>query len=333
VSGRQSARRGVIRHGPVPGGAPPDEQVTRVQVEEIRRHLQAMGYAVATRGVGLDLRPLAALARGEGLRVVNLVETIGGSSRLAHLVPAVLEAHGIRFTGCPSAAIAMCDDKLRMKRQARAAGLQTPDWLEDAPGAGPADPAGRYIVKAVHEHASCGLDEGSVVPTDAIGGRLDAMRRRHGGLWLAERFVDGREFNLSLIGPADGPELLPIAEIDFRDFPPGRAPIVDYAAKWDPEAPAYKGTQRTFAARPGDAELRRRLGLMALAAWSLFGLAGYARVDFRVDAAGEPWLVDVNANPCLTADAGFMAAAAEASLEPRDVLRRIVEAAPALVTG
>ncbi len=192
---------------------------------------------------------------------------------------------------------------------------------------------GAYIVKAVHEHASCGLDEGSVVSGEAVGARLEAMRRQHGGAWLAERFVDGREFNLSLLGSSDRPELLPIAEIDFRDFPAGRAPIVDYAAKWDPQDPGYKGSPRTFEPRAGDGPLRRRLGAIALAAWEVFGLAGYARVDLRVDAAGEPWLIDVNANPCLAADAGFMAAAAEASLAPRDVLGRLVEAAQAPVTG
>ncbi len=153
------------------------------------------------------------------------------------------------------------------------------------------------------------------------------MRRHYGGGWFAEQFIDGREFNLSLLGPRGRPELLPIAEIDFRGFPPGRAAIVDYAAKWDPQTPEYRGTPRTFDPRPGDGPLRGRLAEVALRAWELFGLAGCARVDVRVDWVGEAWLIDVNANPCLAADAGFMAAAGEASLEPLDVLGRLVDAA------
>jgi D-alanine-D-alanine ligase len=66
---------------------------------------------------------------------------------------------------------------------------------------------------------------------------------------------------------------------------------------------------------------------LALQAWDLFGLAGYARIDFRVDTAGRPWLLEVNANPCLSGDAGYVAAADEAGLSQLELVRRIVAAA------
>ena len=68
------------------------------------------------------------------------------------------------------------------------------------------------------------------------------------------------------------------------------------------------------------------LAALAFECWRLFGLRGYARVDFRVDREGRPWILEVNANPCLSADAGYMAAAAEAGLEPEEVVRRILSA-------
>jgi D-alanine-D-alanine ligase len=64
--------------------------------------------------------------------------------------------------------------------------------------------------------------------------------------------------------------------------------------------------------------------------WHAFGLSGYARVDFRVDAEGRPWVLEVNANPCLTSDAGFVAAAHQAGWSQRDVVARIVAAVPGL---
>jgi ribosomal protein S18 acetylase RimI-like enzyme len=58
-----------------------------------------------------------------------------------------------------------------------------------------------------------------------------------------------------------------------------------------------------------------------------FGLSGYARADFRVDAEGSPWILEVNSNPCLSPESGFLEAAALVNLSPRDVMERIVEAA------
>ena len=68
---------------------------------------------------------------------------------------------------------------------------------------------------------------------------------------------------------------------------------------------------------------------LALECWRLFGLQGYVRVDFRVDQAGQPWILEINTNPCLSPDAGYAAALAEAGLDYDDAIRRIVERAVA----
>jgi ribosomal protein S18 acetylase RimI-like enzyme len=73
--------------------------------------------------------------------------------------------------------------------------------------------------------------------------------------------------------------------------------------------------------------LAARLAALALRAAALFGLSGYARVDLRVDAAGAPWILEVNSNPCLSPESGYLEAAALVNLSPRDVMERIVEAA------
>jgi D-alanine-D-alanine ligase len=181
-------------------------------------------------------------------------------------------------------------------------------------------------VKSLWEHASIGLT-GSSVARDRPGLEQE-LRRRAGRELFAEAYVDGREFNLALLEEAGRlPQVLPPAEIQFQSFPEGSPRIVDYAAKWESGSMEFTRTPRRFAFPDRDRDLLETLRELALHCWELFALRGYARVDFRVDAAGQPWVLEVNTNPCLSPDAGFLAAAAQAGLSPTQVVRRIVEGA------
>ena len=148
-----------------------------------------------------------------------------------------------------------------------------------------------------------------------------------GGVCFAERFVEGREFNLSLLSGAEGPCVLPAAEILFEDFGPGEPRMVGYQAKWDSSSPAYQKTPRRFRHLEEDVPLLRTLNETALRCWDLFSLHGYARVDFRVDVNGSPWVLEVNANPCLSPDAGFAAALKEAGISFVQAVEQIVREA------
>jgi len=100
--------------------------------------------------------------------------------------------------------------------------------------------------------------------------------------------------------------------------------VVGYEAKWDESSFAYTHTVRRFPEGLEDSELLTRAQGMALDAWRICGLDGYARVDLRLDDKGKPHVLEVNANPCLSADAGFMAAAKRAGWTAREVVRRIL---------
>ena len=147
---------------------------------------------------------------------------------------------------------------------------------------------------------------------------------RLGGEVFAEAYIAGREFNLSVLAGPDGPEVLPPAEIHFVDYPDDRPRIVGYRAKWDSDSFEYHHTPRSFDFPPPDAPLLAELCRLARACWDLFGLRGYARVDFRVDETGQPWVLEINANPCLSPDAGFGAAAERAGLSFPAVIARIL---------
>lgn len=311
----------VILHGALDPGERPDEHDTLVQVREVEAILVALGFRTEIVGVGLDLRALSALARDPPAAVFYLVEALDGRAALQHLPAAVLESLGIAFTGAPATALALTTDKIAAKRLMREAGLPTPEWCE-----GPAfvDPERLWIVKAVDEDASLGLDAGAVVPGFAVAARMACMRARWGGRWFAEAFIEGREFNVPLLEGPNGVAVMPIGEIDFSDYPRDRPAIVDYDAKWRPGSITWETTPRIFTPRPEDGALRAELAGLARRCWDLFGLRGYARVDFRVDSQGRPWILEANANPCLSADAGFIAALEEAGLDQREAVARIL---------
>jgi D-alanine-D-alanine ligase len=161
-----------------------------------------------------------------------------------------------------------------------------------------------------------------------MGELRDEIRRRLGELGadaFAERYIDGREFNLSVLAGKDGPEVLPPAEIEFIGYGDERIRIVGYRAKWDENAYEYHHTPRRFSFGPEDGLLIRSLKRMAMRCWHLFGLRGYARVDYRVDRDGKPWILEINSNPCLSPDSGFTAATLQAGLRYEEVIGRIVE--------
>jgi D-alanine-D-alanine ligase len=153
---------------------------------------------------------------------------------------------------------------------------------------------------------------------------MSSRQERQGGECFAEAYIEGREFNLSLLASKAGPQVLPPAEIRFEDYPEGKTRIVGYRAKWHEGSFEYLHTVRSFEFPPQDSELILRLTDLATRCWCLFDLRGYARVDFRVDREGRPWVLEVNVNPCLSPDAGFYAAAAQTGLSFTQVVERII---------
>jgi D-alanine-D-alanine ligase len=297
-----------------------DRADTFRQAAEISECLTILGNQSLTMAFAADRRSVAtALTAARPDLVINLVEDLPEGPDQLHLVTALLDGLGLLYAGAPTAALAALGDKRDMKAALRRAGLPTP--------AGLADPQARYIVKSAIEHASIGLDAGSVVDGAAAARAAIAARgERHGGPWFAEAFIDGREFNLGLIETPAGPALLPVAEILFLAHA-GRPRIVGYAEKWAEGSAAYAETPRVFPDAAADRPLLAALGRLGLETWRLFGLRGYARIDFRVDERGAPYIVDVNANPCLARDAGFCAAAAQAGMTQTDIVAHLIEAA------
>lgn len=315
----------LILHEEFTPDARPDELDALVQVQEVGQALGRLAIPVAVQSVGLDLEAaVAAVRRRRPTCVFNLVESLAGRGELIGVVPRQLAHARLPFTGSDGNALHLTSHKVAAKRRMATYGIATPDWF--MPGERPGDDHERWIVKSLWEHASFGLDDSSVVTGRAAARAVMSQRARElGGRWFAERYVEGREFNVSLLERDGRPEVLPVAEMTFVGYPRSRPKIVGYAAKWIDSAPEYVATQRAFPELPP--ALDEAIRGTAQDCWRLFGLRGYARVDFRLDEHERPQVLEVNANPCLSRDAGFAAAAAEAGIAHDRLIERVLAAA------
>jgi len=322
----------VVLHNDVPDSAPPDEKDALLQAEAVSAALLNSGHEAIKVPFPLDIRRVMDQLRPlRPALVFNLVESIEGQGRLIHLAPTVLDYLALPYTGSPTEAIFLTSHKLAAKRRLKEAGMHTPPWysMHDA-SAGAPIPEGPFIVKSVWEHASIGLEDDCVIRTTDLRKvqiELENRKGQLGGEAFAEKYIDGREFNLSLLGKKGNVEVLPPAEIVFKDFPAEKPKIVGYRAKWDDGAFEYHNTPRSFNFPEEDRLLLETLKTISRSCWGLFGLRGYARVDFRVDREGVPWVLEVNTNPCLTPDSGFVAAAEKHGLTYTEVIAGIVEEA------
>jgi D-alanine-D-alanine ligase len=315
----QQALRVAILVPPRMAGARPDQDDTFVQASEVAACLTDLGH-----------RPIEAQYDGaateDTLRalapdvVVNLVEEVPEGPDQLHCVTALLDRLRLRYTGARTATLETLGRKLEMKRVLRDAGLPTAPLLEHAPE------DARFIVKSALEHASLGLDDDSVVEGAVLARRLIAQKHAtYGGPWFAETYVEGREFDVGMLEVDGRVVVFPPAEILFTGHANGRPRIFSYASKWDEGSDSFEATPRVFP--PREAELFSRLEELALASWRAFGITGCAHVDFRVDEHGEPFVLEVNCNPCLTSDAGYCLAAAEIGISQADIVAAMLAAA------
>jgi D-alanine-D-alanine ligase len=259
--------------------------------------------------------------------VVNLCESLGADSRGEALVPAVLELAGACFTGSPSLSLALALRKDRSKEILAARGIPTPRAMvvgrvEDLVTVDLAFP---LIVKPTREDASVGIGFDSVVRDRAsLGAAVSRVLRTFHQPALVEQFVDGREIYVPLLGNA-GRRALPLTEIHFGAAFADKPKVLSYSAKWDTASPECLDSPSRLAdlAEP----LRARCVDVALAAFEALECRDYGRVDQRVAAGGQPWVIDINPNCDLHPQAGFARAALAAGLSYQDLALHLVELA------
>lgn len=319
----------------VSGEARKDEADVLVQAEAVRRSLEHLGHETVTIPFTEKLDGLKKNLTGPGPRAVfNLVESVRGESALQYLAPHFLEEIGVSFTGNSAKALRRTTDKILAKRIMNLAGIPTPRYLSAAMRSRVArthqkSPLKQWIFKPVLEDASVGILEELIGPyreREALE-ILSRLEGETGMSYMAEEFIEGREFNISLIESAGSPAVLPPVEQDFSLLPPSSPRVVGYRAKWVEDSMEYSSIPRRYAFDAADGALLERIRQIAVNCWKVFGLSGYARVDLRVDSRGRVFVLEINANPCLSPEAGFAFSAGLAGLSMDDLVLFILDAA------
>ncbi|HEX6350468.1 MAG TPA: D-alanine--D-alanine ligase [Candidatus Dormibacteraeota bacterium] len=277
--------------------------------------VRAAGWSEWRLAVGRDLQPVLDRLREQRPDVVfNLVESVAGQPRMEAAMAWVLEWLELPYTGSPPEAMSAGLDKAHAKALLQAAGVPVP---------GLSFPA---IIKPRCQDASHGISPDSVVADEAAAeARIAYVRARYLQEAVVEEFIEGREFNLSLVGPSDRPTLLPPSEIDFREFTPGRPRVVGFEAKWSEGSADFRGTTPFFPELPPPT--LEALRSVATKAYEAIGLRDYGRVDVRFHESRGPFVVDVNPNPDLSTDAGLARAAARTGLVYDELVQKIVRMA------
>ena len=252
--------------------------------------LRRLGHDVTPIACTLDLGSVRRqLEQVEPDVVFNRVESLGGSDAMAVAVPCC--STRCRFptpvaTRRRSSPTARQDQRERTARSRRSAdagvdhedfelrnadcGFRSCEYSAIRQFANP-----QFILKSIYEHASFEMDDACRRRPSRLRRNRRARPQAHvrmtGKPFFAERFVEGREFNLSLLG--DPPEVLPPAEIDFSAFPADKPRIVGFGAKWAEASFEFQNTPRRFDFPAADAPLIRWLKDLAIECWRLFWFA------------------------------------------------------------
>jgi len=300
----------------------PDELDVLDQVDFVEKNINLLDIETFRKGITDDfMNEIAVLAADKPDFVFNLVESINNRGELCYFIPALLNMHSLPYSGSPLEAIFITTSKVLTKKTLKKAGINTPQSYSPSEFS-KLVPGNKYIIKPVWEDGSSGITGDSVFTYQpGFEVRFKDYNDNH---WFIEEYIDGREFNISLIYSDKGPEVLPPAEIIFHNYTEDKPRIVDFKAKWEAGSFEYENTIRDF---PGDdlnPVLKERITSTALQCWNEFRLKGYARIDMRIDSNNTPYVIEVNANPCLSPDGGIVAATIAAELPFTDVLQRII---------
>ena len=300
------------------------------QVDTVAAVLTEAGHNVSTIIASSDINQLIENLQQEKPDLVfNFCESIEGDSFQEMNAAGLYELLNIEYTGSNPLALGSCLNKVRAKEVLIFHKLNVPSFrVFNSP-----DEVSRKklsfpaIAKPIHEDASIGISNASVVNDhEHLQTLLVDMLKKFDQPILVEQYVEGREFNVAIVGNEEV-VALPVSEIDFSTMPEGYHHIVSYQAKWMPESVEYKSTVPICPAKISH-RLEEKIKNTAIRAYQAMQCRDYARVDMRVDRTGKVFVLEVNPNPDLSpSGSGFARSAAAFGWTYSQLINNIVQSA------
>ncbi len=286
------------------GGWSAEREVSLVSGRAVLAALERLGFPC--RGIDAGRDVAARLAEDRPDVAFIALHGRGGEDGA---VQGLLEVMAIPYTGSGVLASALAMNKKYSKWLFQARGVRTPRWELVVTG-GEARTGGSVtgfpaVVKPVAEGSTIGV---SIVPGPDRMAEALASAFRHGNEAIVEAYVPGRELTVGILGR----RALPAVEILLDEG------FYDYRAKYH-----SPGTRYLAPADTGP-ELAGELETLAREAFGALGCRGFARVDFRVDPDGVPWVLEVNTIPGMTDHSLLPKAAEAAGLSFEDMVEEIV---------
>lgn len=303
-----------------------DENVVRDLRETIGKHHEVIP-------IEADLKAFDKLRRYRPDIVFNIAEGFSGVSRES-VIPAMLEMLGIPYTGSDPLTLGMCLDKGRAKEILGYHRLPTAKFavLKSWPLNGQL----RHFdypmfVKPLFEGSSKGIWTDSVIEdSKALRPMVEKVWNTYSQPAIVEEFLPGREFTVALLGNGASLRVLPIVEIAFEALPQGAKPIYGWEAKWLWDSPDHELEIYKCPAELDD-ELRNKIETICKKAYNYLGCRDLCRIDVRLDANGEPNILELNPLPGLIKDPAvhscFPKAAYSAGMTFDDLILAILDEA------
>ena len=289
--------------------------------------LETLGHDALQVGVHDDLEVIRSAIAGFDPHIVfNVLEEFNGSTVYGQAVVSYVELLRRAYTGCNPRGLITAHDKVLTKKVLTYHGIRTPRFEVIRRGRAIRPPAGLsypMFVKSAFEDASLGISQKSIVhgPEKLIE-RVEYMHETFETDAIVEEYVDGREMYLGLIGNTRI-EAFPVWEMRFENYPAGKPRIATEKVKWSYPYQLKHGIQTGPADLPEAKQ--REIVRLGKEVYRALGLSGYARLDLRLDAEGQVWLIEANGNPDLAHDEDFAKSSHAAGYAYEELIARILK--------
>jgi D-alanine-D-alanine ligase len=298
-------------------------------IDQVAQALRQLGHIASVCGIHDELaRLIRTLTRSKIDLVFNLMEMFGKNLFGDVSMAGLLDLIGVPYTGGGPGELYLQQDKSLTKKLLAFEGIRYPDFAVFSPTAKETTTSLRMplFVKPLRGDASIGINGDAVVRnrTDMLK-RIADIHSKVGDLALVEEYIEGREFSVGVLGNGANLRSFPPVEIDFSGLPPGKPHVLDKRAKWARRSVEFRGTKAHVPELPAD--LSNQLQSASIGAARALHVRDYARIDLRLNAEGEVYVIEVNASCYLDAQGEFVMGAKAAGHEYPELISRIVDSA------